>query len=62
MLPVTELVRLLWALAVLEEYASPLFRNLAFRASRLPDGAPKGAQAVRLLRQVRPQGAGAAGG
>lgn len=49
----TEAVRLLWALAVLEQYHTALFRNLAFRASRMPHGVPRQQDSVQLLHQVR---------
>lgn len=54
-LHVTEAVRLLWALAVLEQYHTALFRNLAFRASRMPHGVPRQQDSVQLLHQVRAQ-------
>lgn len=51
-LVVHDLVLLLWALAALQQYNSQLYRNAAFRATRLPDGVPAQPRLRRLLREA----------
>lgn len=51
-LPAPEKVRLLWALAILEQYGTSLYRNMSFQVSRLPRGVPRDPASVQLLRQV----------
>jgi hypothetical protein len=51
-LGVPDLVMLLWALAALQQYHTQLYRNAAFRATRLPDGVPTQPRLRRLLREA----------
>jgi hypothetical protein len=51
-LHVADMVRLLWGLAVLQQYHHRLYRNVAFRASSLPDGVPTQPSLRRLLREA----------
>ena len=52
MLGVPDLVMLLWALAALQQYHTQLYRNAAFRATRLPAGVPTQPRLRRLLREA----------
>jgi hypothetical protein len=47
-----DLARLLWGLAIMQQYHSQLYRNLAFRAERLPEALPHQPQVRRLLREA----------
>jgi hypothetical protein len=51
-LNVPDLIHLLWGLAALQQYHSQLYSNLAFRATRLPDGVPEQPHLRRLLREA----------
>ena len=51
-LNVPDLVLMVWALAVLEQYGCRLYRHTTFRAKRLPDGVPSQPRLRRLLREA----------
>lgn len=52
MLNVPDLVLMVWALAVLEQYGCRLYRHATFRAKRLPDGVPSQPRLRRMLREA----------
>lgn len=52
MLNTPDLVHLLWGLAALQQYHSQLYRAIAYRATRLPDGVPDQPQLRRMLREA----------
>lgn len=47
-----DLVLMVWALAVLEQYGCRLYRHATFRAKRLPDGVPSQPRLRRMLREA----------
>ena len=51
-LPASDAVQLAWSLAVMKQYDTALYRNVTFRASRLPDGVPGRQAHVALLQQL----------
>lgn len=48
----SNLVQLLWALAVLQQYMAQLYRLASFRAARLPEGVPEQPRLRRMLREA----------
>ncbi|KAL4430985.1 hypothetical protein ABPG75_006241 [Micractinium tetrahymenae] len=48
----SNLVQLLWALAVLQQYLSQLYRLASFRTARLPAGVPEQPRLRRMLREA----------
>lgn len=52
MLTSSNLVQLLWALAVLQQYLTQLYRLASFRAAQLPEGVPEQPRLRRMLREA----------